>query len=170
MTIDTRPVLVGMNNPYGIDLKYALYPLPRHATGHRIYEMLWQAVPEDISMSSYAHAFDRRNLQTGPWVQGAARVCAMALRPELRGRTVVLFGTKVRDAFLAKSLATVHLCGSVALEHLEHESSTSPSFTYLHWVPHPSGLNQWYNNPDNRQRVGKLLARLYQGERGLLSF
>lgn len=32
------------------------------------------------------------------------------------------------------------------------------------YVPHPSGRNLWYNDENNRQRVGELLRRYARGE------
>lgn len=161
MSSDDRAVLIGMNNPYGADPKYALYPLPERATGWNIWSMLHDFRP-DVGLSEYADAFDRRNLLVGAWSDRRARERAeeIASRRELQERTVLLFGARVRDAFRLPKTP----CGSEARINLE-----TLKFTYLHWTPHPSGLCQWYNIPKNRALVGKFLVRLYEGERGLLT-
>lgn len=158
-----KPVLVGMNNPYGADPQYALYPLPERATGWRIWQILREARP-GVSMSEYRDAFDRRNLVTGPWSVITARANAAAVRVDLRGRQVVFFGAPVRDAFRLPKQPY----GSLAREQLDAESGCDP-FTYAHWLPHPSGLNPWYNDASNRVVASDLLGRLYDGERGLLT-
>lgn len=150
-----------MNNPYGVEPEYALYPLPVRATGHRIWQMIYDKNP-DCQMSDYRDAFDRRNLLVGEWSDERARVTASNIIQlgEWKERTVVLFGAKVRDAFRLPKTP----CGSDnQLDLVDNK------FTYFHWVPHPSGLNQWYNKEENRDAVADLLARLYRGERGQLT-
>lgn len=159
---DDRPVLVGMNNPYGGDPAYALYPLPERATGWRLWQMLESEVP-GAGMTEYRDAFDRRNLLVGPWRNRDALPAADAMRGDLCGRTVVLLGAKVRAAFRLPATA----CGSESREHVE--APPELRFTHLHWVPHPSGLCHWYNDPANRRRVAVLLSRLYRGARGRLT-
>lgn len=154
----TRPVLVGMNNPHGTDPRYALYPLPERATGWRIWQMIREQDP-DVSMSDYRDAFDRRNLLTGPWSDARAAPAAGALRRDVAGRQVVLLGAKLRDLFLTSRTP----CGRDTLPSTDDDRAT-----YVHWLPHPSGLNPWYNDTANRAVAGRLLLRLMRGERGLL--
>ena len=42
----SRPILVGMNNPYGADPAMALYPLPERASGGRLARIL--GLPGDV--------------------------------------------------------------------------------------------------------------------------
>lgn len=155
-----------MNNPYGADPHYALYPLPEHATGHRIYTMLREGLlrcgAEDCSMVEYRDAFDRRNLVTGPWGVAVARDRAAALLPDLYGRTVLVLGAGPRDAFRLGTLAVGSTC---VMLHKEKEEAAC-----IMWAPHPSGRNPWYNDDRNRAAVGDILARLYLGERGVLTW
>lgn len=75
----------------------------------------------------------------------AARLAADAMMPQLRGRTAIIAGRKVADAFGidAPFLSRVEKAGVVF------------------WpIPHPSGVNLWYNDPLNAERVERLLRKL----------
>lgn len=150
---DDRPILVGMNNPYGDNPDHALYPLPEGATGWRVWNLL-KLVDPDISMTDYARRFDRRNLCVGPWHTMRARDSAHSIVSTSRDRVVVVLGAQTRDAFLARG---GHRRDVGPVGHIEMMGC------WVHWIPHPSGLNRWYNDPDNCQRAAQVLARAYQG-------
>ena len=142
-----NPVLIGMNNPLSQRPEYALWPDPPGCTGHRIWQML--ASRTGASTHDYIRSFDRRNLVVGQWDRKAAQAEARRLMAsgELRGRIVVLLGDKVREAFrLDKYLIHPQLVDGVMFRQL----------------PHPSGLNRWYNEPVNVSMAGMLLADLYE--------
>ena len=146
-----KPVIIGMNNPYGADPRFALYPLPVGSAGGRLYGMLQEAT--GIGRQAYLETFERVNLVDGPWKAAAARERAAQLRPWLIGRHVILLGRAVQAAFgidadpLAEVVRTI---------------SVIPRFeTVYHAVPHPSGRNLWYNNPANREAAKALLARVH---------
>lgn len=142
-----RTVLIGMNNPVSSDPEHSLYPAPPGCAGHRLAKMLC-----DVSMigrGAYIKGFDRRNLLVGQWVPAAAREAAVrfevenAVYPQIG--TVVLLGNEVRDAFRhAPRLVHGYRRGGM---------------TYRQ-VPHPSGRNPWYNDPDHRLVVGLMLEEL----------
>lgn len=161
MSADQRPVLMGMCNPYGDSPEHALYPLPERATGWRVWYMLHREVPE-VGLHDYADGFDRRNLLVGEWNRADAVVAAGNLISSLMGRHVVLFGAAVRDSFRFLSRTPT---GHVVLGHPWTDEGDDP--THFYWVPHPSGMNRWYNDYDNASRVGRFLARLWRGERGM---
>lgn len=138
-----KPLIVGMNNPYGTDPYYALYPLPVHSAGGRLYQMLKEAT--GISRHRYLEVFDRINLCSGPWSLPAARETADAISRAAH-TTIVMLGKDVQRAFC------------MSLEPLESCVLDGATF---HALPHPSGLNPWYNQFDNRQRAKELLRRLY---------
>lgn len=144
-----KPVLIGMNNPYGADPHYALYPQPDGCAGHRLWKMLHEEC--GASMVQYRDSFDRMNLVTGPWDAKRAKLRAVELRVELATRTVVLLGGQVRDAFGHKSMDGVY-----------REFGLLASDIDFYQVPHPSGRNLWYNDEANRKRVGQLFASLYR--------
>ena len=139
-----RPLLVGMNNPVSVDPRHALYPVPRGCTGHRLWLVLNEL--DGTSVSRYLRLFERVNLVQGRWNAVTARARAQELRPTMSGRSSVLLGREVWGAF---HLPRVEACASVDL----HDA-------VVYFVPHPSGRNLWYNDGDNRRRVGELLASL----------
>ena len=62
------------------------------------------------------------------------------------GRTVVLAGLNVAKAF-----------GHVGRRFLEVWRSGGATFAL---VPHPSGVNRWWNDPANKEAAAELLGRL----------
>jgi len=154
---DTRPILIGMNNPLSSTPGYELFPAPEGCTGHRIYMMLKDRNP-DIMRKQYLDAFDRRNLVPHrEWNKTIAREQALVMEQELwgSGRTIVLLGADVANAFKHPRL-------------LLHPQLIGGS-TWRQ-VPHPSGRNLWFNVPANRLLVAMLLEELYnhsitQGEK-----
>jgi hypothetical protein len=147
---DARPVLVGMNNPMSDDPAHALYPLPLGCAGSRLWEML--AEETGATRQQYLRAFERVNLVVGPWSRAAARVGAAQLSARLAGRTAILLGAQVRDAFghspTGDVLAPYQVDG-----------------TLFYQLPHPSGRNLWYNHEANRRRAGQVLGDVYLGGR-----
>lgn len=142
-----KPVLIGMNNPVSSVDGYQLYPAPEGCTGHRIWQMLHERL--QVSRTAYIDAFERRNLVTGVRFdralakQEADRLFALFWGS---GRTIVLFGSEVRVAFGHPRLLV--------------EPQTIGGCTWRQ-VPHPSGRNLWYNDPDHKKMVGVLLEELY---------
>lgn len=149
----SRPVLVGMNNPLGDNPEYALFPAPEGCTGWRIWQMLHERT--GATRSDYMHVFERMNVMDSvTWDRSTARVEANKRWPLLSGRTVVFLGQQVVWSFqLPKS------------EPLEWQNP-EPDFALsvpLRWclMPHPSGLNHWYNDPVNRMAASLRLEQLY---------
>lgn len=133
---DTRPVLLGMNNPVSSDPRMALYPHPPGCTGARLLRF------SGLDRETYM-ALDRHNVLSGrAWSMAAAREVQSDLRAALLGRTVVLLGAPVN---------------SIMRGGTEHE--LAPPFAWRSdgaggWmarVPHPSGLNTFYNDPLHRE-------------------
>lgn len=132
-----KPLLVGELNPYGIDPKFALYPVPKYASGARLAEIL------NLSRGRYLDRFDRVNLCIGEWSMKEARLTAEKILNQERD-VVILLGRKVATAFdVHVDLLTACLVGDGATAYV---------------IPHPSGLNRFWNEPDARERVRALLA------------
>jgi hypothetical protein len=150
MRPDARPVLVGMNNPYGSDPRYALYPSPRNSAGWRLHALLKTHCV--VSRAEYVRAFDRRNLLEQPWWDaGRAAELATEMEKRLRGHVVVLLGDQVRRAFrLPKQLIL-----PIKREGVEYRQ-----------LPHPSGRNLFYNDPVCARLAGLMMAELYETTRG----
>ena len=96
-----------------------------------------------------------KGLNGDKWPLTEATVAAQKKLESLRGRTVVLLGKNVARAF-NKGLWRY-------LEWYEIRSPKNladvvvPAVTI---VPHPSGVNRYYNNPDNKAIVSKFLQML----------
>lgn len=140
-------LLVGELNPYGADPKFALYPLPEHASGARLKGIL------GLSLADYLKGHDRVNLCTGTWSMplAVAVACAIhAARPD--GTGIVLCGVKVAGAFRR---ASAHGPGQFTAFSLEQHET-------IHYLtlPHPSGRNLIWNDRDNWVRARVLYDEL----------
>lgn len=147
-----KPVLVGMNNPRSVAPEFALYPKPKGCTGHRLWQMI-HVVNANVDGLTYARCFDRRNVVVGEWDDKTARFAADRMKKDFReGSTVVLLGDKVRRVF--------------GLEKLLIHPQTIDGVSYRQ-IPHPSGMNRFYNDPVCRELVGTLLNELLTDSGGL---
>jgi hypothetical protein len=140
-----------MNNPLSSNPDDALVPWPDGCTGHRIYSMLCEhdARWEADCAHDYLNAYDRRNLVAGrAWSAAAAREAAAEFHRVATGRVTIVLGAQVWRAL--RLPADVPVLGA-------HRECLG---TEWHRVPHPSGLNRWYNVPGNRQAAAKLIHEL----------
>lgn len=138
-----RVALIGMNNPYSDNPRRALWPDPPNCTGWRVWKML--EARTGATQTDYLRAFHRYNLVlSGHWHSGDAARRWHQIQPELSQNfdTLVLLGKSVQRA------AGV-MCGDVLVTR------------GLVCIPHPSGLNRWYNSDVNRQTVEVILEELY---------
>lgn len=147
-----KPVLIGMNNPLHSDPKYALFPYPPGCTGHRIFKMLESRRP-GVLRAHYLETFERINLVDGKtWIGTDAKgrrvlqARANSIVSAIQGRTAVLLGNAVRDAFGVPPL----------LVHPQESRGVT-------WrqLPHPSGRCHWYNDPKNREVAALLFEELF---------
>lgn len=144
-----KPLIVGETNPYGADPKYALYPFPRSATGHRLCSKIL-CVPDNV----YLEYFERVNLCTGKWKIAAARKRARELvraeEPMKESRLFVLLGAKVAHAFgLEFEPFTCRNNYRLAPDGIGCIATVQ--------LPHPSGLNRMWNEPGAYDRAHQLL-------------
>lgn len=143
-----RPVILGMNNPRSDDPDHALWPHPNGCTGYRLWQMLNQADPS-VTKERYLLAFDRRNLLgTRKWDAAKARMEAgrLLMGVDFMAREVLVLGDEVRRAFELpkKPLGCVDMYNATWWQ-----------------IPHPSGLNRFYNSESNRAAVATVLKGLY---------
>lgn len=131
-----KPVLVGIDNPHSSDDRHALYPGPPGCTGWRIWQMIRLMRP-DVTASQYALAFSRCNISSSPTF--------------VKGETVVLLGEDVRKR-------VEELYGEIPRQLIHPTVRRGVTFRQ---VPHPSGMNRFYNDPTQRDLVALLLAELY---------
>lgn len=154
-----RPILMGMNHPTSTKPGHELYPLPSGCTGNRLWQMLTERT--QASMRQYCDTFERRNLvRAHTFDKFVARARAFETIVELRntGRTVVLLGNSVREAFdwAFRNHERMHPGIPPLLVHPQEAGGCT-------WrqVPHPSGRNLFYNEEQNRKVVALLLEELY---------
>lgn len=143
---DPRPVLLGMNNPYGDRPEMALYPSPANSAGGRLLKF------SGLPKRTYLDDFDRRNVITGAdWDPAVARLAAPRLRAELAGRTVVVLGNAVN---------------SVMRGGTEHELAPAFRWTpdgsggWIAKVPHPSGRSTFFNDPLHQHLLAIFMEEL----------
>lgn len=138
-----KPLLVGELNPYGADPKFALYPLPENASGHRLCKLVM-----NLEMTTYIRRFDRVNLCVGKWSMKTAREAATRI---FMGRAadagpVVLLGAKVCTAF------------AVEFKPFTMFTLESPPYKCRGVIlGHPSGLNRLWNEPGAFERARAVL-------------
>jgi uracil-DNA glycosylase len=135
-------LIVGELNPYGQDQRYALYHWPRHASGNRLREHLGLTDQQYVRLR-------KMNLCTGKWTKEAAHAGAMLELHLRKWDVIVMLGKKVREAFDQK---------------IPFFTATEvPTGTRLISLPHPSGLNRLWNEPDARSKA-RALVRQYAPE------
>lgn len=142
-----RVWLIGEQNPYSSDPKFALYPLPKGAAGARLMRAL------DLDPHSYLALFERRNLLGSErWSAPAAREAAARIGGKLQeGDCAVLLGAKVAAAFGYPYDA--HL-----LPYRDERLGVS-----LLVVPHPSGRSRAWNDPSVAPRVRRQVRMMLAG-------
>lgn len=136
-----------MNNPVSTLPGHELYPVPKGCTGHRLWTML--AARTGAKMTEYRDTFERRNLVRGVTfdkLHAKARAHEITCELENSGRTIVLLGQDVRKAF-GHPPVLIHpqVIGGCTWRQ----------------IPHPSGRNMYYNDPENKKVVELLLEELY---------
>lgn len=133
-------LLVGEDNPYGQDPRFALYHKPRHASGNRLRQHLGL---RDATYERLA----KINLCAEAWKTAEAKACAEVIKHRTcpYNRVVVLLGAKVRGAF---GFASAEFF-SVTVAY-----GCTPMFVIL---PHPSGRNLLWNQAGAREEARKLL-------------
>lgn len=135
-----RPLLVGEDNPYSRDQRYALYPEPEHSAGGRLCRLIMR-----LSVKDYIRGFERANLCAGDWSMREARETGDRIMTEAMAsrRTIVVLGAKVAQAlkFDFRPFTTIDYLGQISIAFL----------------PHPSGRNRVWNRPDAYDRASETL-------------
>lgn len=125
-----KTILVGEDNPYGSDPRYALFCRPTNSAGGRLQRLVL-----GVSQHDYIRDFARLNLCSKTWKRTEARaVAAEILRLAKPGTSIVLLGSKVCMAFG---------------QDYEPFAAKLPSDGDLTFVilPHPSGRCRAWNEP-----------------------
>ena len=141
----SRIVLVGYSPQHGADPSEPL-GVTRPGSGRHLARLC------GLTLEEYVERFERVNLfYRTPPRPGPARVArwrAAALLERYRGRRLVLLGNLVAAVFLQPTRRELFRWVSLGRR-------TSAAL-----VPHPSGLNRWYNDAGNRRRAERFLRSL----------
>lgn len=144
VTGHTLAVLVGEDNPYGGDPRFALYPEPGGSAGQRLC-----GVVLGMHRVEYLRRFHRVNLCVGRWRIGDARQAAHDLRASTN-LPLVLLGARVCEAF---AIAPFSSC----VWDVVRESAGCGGFAVL---PHPSGRSRAWNRPAAVHMARDAVSRL----------
>jgi hypothetical protein len=153
-----KPVLIGMNNPYNGDPRYALYPSPDISAGGRLCTMFLAAANRagiHADSFDYISGFERMNLINTPtWDPVSAKIASRTLKPTLMGREVIICGVSVLT--MMDLQRHEWLCW-----HRRPPDLFENSFDYV-LIPHPSGRCREYNDPEVVVAVGDLLLEAWK--------
>jgi hypothetical protein len=143
-----RAVLVGEDNPYSQDPRYALYPYPANSAGHRLQSKIM-----GVSLGDYL-AMGRENLCWGGWSASAAKDgAARVLGAYPADVPVVLLGAKVAAAFcLARPWPFTWRHQSMS-----HMGGAPRRVVFL---PHPSGRCRVWNDPSSYEMARDVLREV----------
>lgn len=118
-----------------------------------------------LTRGQYLTAFDRTNVlyefpgrhkRDDKFPMPQARVAAQAIRPLLAGRTVVLVGRNVAQAFNFEADFFDWVDWPVQRRcSIRHD----PGLARAVVIPHPSGRNHWYNTQANRDLASAFWAQ-----------
>ena len=120
-----KVLLVGEDNPYGNDPKYALYHLPVNAAGDRLRRHLGLTVGEYRAIEKVNLCSDRWR-----WKEARAKAAEIVGREDLD--VVVMCGAKVKSAFGREFMPSF-----TAMSDMEGLTMIS--------LPHPSGRCRDWN-------------------------
>ena len=132
-----KVLIVGEDNPYGADPEMALYHRPRNAWGNRLREIL------ELTDVEYSK-IKKVNLCEGKWRIRDARFAAAELRVE-EWDLIILCGRKASTAwgFKEKDLPSLFFADE----------------RQYFLMPHPSGLNRYWGDPESKDRVRFMLSK-----------
>lgn len=119
-------------------------PLSGHA-GKRLAALfgLPREEYEQIERINVLDSFPGKSGEGDSFPMAEVRTRARRITPHLAGRTVLFVGLAVADAFH-------HRASLLTWER--HESFLAAC------IPHPSGLNRWWNSPENRVEAERFCA------------
>lgn len=142
-------VIVGELNPYGSDPYFAMYPDPPMSAGSRM-----QRLVAAIDRRTYI-GLRRVNLCEGRWSNPAARVAADEIAADPTVEVLVLLGRKVTAAFFRRKQPEPF---NVAVLSPDGQRGIRCAI-----IPHPSGLNRVWNDPDAFERARRTLQEAAPG-------
>lgn len=140
-----RILFVGMNNPLSMNPALALFPEPARCSGWNLWQLM--SARTGVTQEQYLSAFHRVNMVMGRWDVKVARKWWEDNAETIRGEydLVVFLGSATRRAAGVRGMDLPALGARGSLGA----------------IPHPSGLNRWYNSPLNRTAAELFLEELY---------
>lgn len=147
-----KPLLIGQAPGPNTNPDLPLFPVPKTSAGGRLQQMT------RLTRGEYLARFDRINLL--PYFPGKqkrddkfpmtpAKLAARVLKPLLAGRTVILVGRNVADAFEFPSEFHDWVDWPVRRPCIV---TRCPGLAHVAVIPHPSGRNHWYNKLENQEQ------------------
>ena len=152
----TKPVLVGLSVTNETEVGLQLAPLDYNKTGSRIMRLL------DMNEDSYYRKFSRVNVcphpRSGVIDSKKVRYDVLNLMGVLAERQCILLGQNVAGCF-GVGPADYEYCRWYAGNYdLRHYSLGLPLPFDWAVMPHPSGLNRWYNSLENTEMAAQFLS------------
>lgn len=154
-----RPLLVGEDNPYSRDPRYALYPEPEHSAGGRLCRLVM-----GLSVKNYIRGFDRVNLCAGDWSMREAKEAVRLLKSRRWTPSVPEFNAALRPDYAAPPplddkivLLGAKVCEAFGGKYRPFEVARVSGCTFA-ILPHPSGRNRAWNEPGAFTRARETLV------------
>lgn len=144
-----KPLLIGQAPGPNTDPDQPLAPLPRSSTGGRLAEFAGLTATQYLRLferTNLLHAFPGRTKRDDKLPSREARIAANAMKPLMRGRSIILVGRNVAEAF------------GYPAQHLDfHEWFRDERWGFdVAVIPHASGRNAWYRKDEH-----KIMARAF---------
>jgi len=137
-------VLVGISNPWSTDSKDILSPVKPNCTGSNLLKILQFVDPSYTAEKFYEDFPERVNL----YDVGADYLSSRKIPSD-----IVAFGKMVGAAL-----------ANIPGGRVKPLSSVKRGIHIIHFIPHPSGLNRWYNSDDNKRAAGSYLLNLVRSK------
>ena len=125
----------------------------------------WGAL--DQIQTNLLDEFPGRNGKGTLWDPEKARGAAESCLERLRGRRVLFLGRRVAKAFGFGKEDLPPLSWRQAVPEgsvLGVRTGRRVRFARVAVIPHPSGINAWYNSEENRELASRFLRRLFGTE------
>lgn len=160
-----RPLLIGQAPGPNTDPDYPLFPVPTTSAGGRLQQIM------GVDRVEYLKTFDFINVlrlfpgkykRDDKFPMELARAAADAIRPLLAGRSVVLIGRNVANAFGLPPDWDWHAWHDIKVRR-RCPVSRAPWMTRLAITPHPSGRSRWYNDEAHKHEARMFWQDLMKG-------
>ena len=163
----SKPLLIGQAPPPSFEDRphSPLYPYPSTGTGGRLAKLM------NLDALTYLKTFQRINLlrvfpggrrrpggtRVDHWPKAEARRAADLIAPLLGDKQVILVGRNVARAF-GLQLRGWHEWSSYVVSYPPDQ----PVHFQVAVIPHPSGLNRWYQDSSNVAMATDFWARFLE--------